>query len=461
MTKIFRNPACTFLRKLISPYGYGIKDAFGYRRPTNEALLADYNRRGYIRGLTNVQMLDHFNGKGTYYFWGDGRIKTPYALICIDIDNHKSGTLAAAQAFARHLKDTIFPGLYFEPSTGGKGVHGYVLIDKRGFGDERLHGLGKMLDRVLKAVHKGWQDRNPALVVEGVEIKGHPPRITWTPDRQMKDLISGQFAKLPRKMLSRFEEFRQTTVLNDRQISQLYLKYKDQPVVSCKSVAETAKPSHSLTGCVVKQPNIDRRDAYLNVARTLVVRPLKTKGREVATAEDMAILLMILEACTNSMNVDGSMPTARIKENWEILSSNGEVERPWCPRRYTALRDHLSNMGYIDWEDRRYVPAALSPTGMGQAARWRAAEALMGLIEDEKLGLGTDVVVGEEGLKAEAGELGDVLEVKLEREEDLYYDKRFSTHEHEPVPDWIIRMRQPDSIRPVLDVGFGTMRMAA
>ena len=59
-------------------------------------------------------MLDHFQGKATFYFWADGRIKTPYALICIDIDNHKFGTLDAALEFAQFLKDTIFPNLYFE-----------------------------------------------------------------------------------------------------------------------------------------------------------------------------------------------------------------------------------------------------------------------------------------------------------------------------------------------------------
>ena len=37
-----------------------------------------------------------------------------------------------------------------------------------------------MLDGALKVVHKKWQPITRALVVEGVEIKGHPPRITWT-----------------------------------------------------------------------------------------------------------------------------------------------------------------------------------------------------------------------------------------------------------------------------------------
>ena len=63
MTKKLRIPACSFLRKLISPYGFGSKDAFGYRRPTNQSLLDDYNRKGFIRGLNNAQMLDHFRAR--------------------------------------------------------------------------------------------------------------------------------------------------------------------------------------------------------------------------------------------------------------------------------------------------------------------------------------------------------------------------------------------------------------
>lgn len=461
MTDKIRNPACTFLRKLISPHGFGSKDASGYRRTTNEALLADYNRKGYIRGLTNAQMLDHFRGETTYYFWADGRIKTPYALVCIDIDNHKVGTLDAALAFARHLKDTLFPGLYFEPSTGGKGVHGYVLIDKRGFGDERLHGLCKMLDRALKVVHQRWRHENPDQDVEGVEINGHPPRITWTRDGQMKDLISGQFAKLPREMLTRFDEFKGTTVLDALRISQLYLTYKEDQIVSKKPVVEPTGTQGSLTGCVVKQKNLDRWVSYLNAAGTMVGSNIKTTGREVATAEDMAVLLLILVACTDDMNADSSMPTARIRENWEILFGNGDVVRPWCPRRYTALRNHLSNLGFIEWEDRRYVPAALSLTGEGRAARWRASELLTDMLAVEKLGGGTSIVVGVEGMEVACGEPGDGVHGIREREEDLYCDKTSFIHDNPILPDWIIAFRQPEFIRPHLDAGVGRLKMAA
>ena len=80
----------------------------------------------------------------------------------------------------------------------------------------------------------------------------------------------------------------------------------------------------------------------------------------------MAVLLLILEACTNDMNSDGSMPTARIRENWEILHANGDVSRPWCPEAVHGPEGSFVHTGCIDWEDARYLPAALSPTARGR-----------------------------------------------------------------------------------------------
>ena len=395
MNRKTRIPACTFLRKLISPYGFGSKDAFGYRRPTNKALIDDNNRKGFIRCLTNAQMLEHFGGKATYYFWGDGRTTTPYALLNFDIDNHKVGTLDAALAFARYLKDNFFPNLYFETSTNGNGVHGYVLIDKRGFGDERLHGLAKMLDRVLKAIHRQWQAENPDLVVEGVEIKGQPPRITWERDGRMKDLISGQFAKLPRKFSFRFEEFKKTTVLDSLEISQLYLKYKDEPVVSQGKAVVSGKPAveettsrGSLTGCVVKQADIEQWDAYLNVARTLVVYSLKTTGREVATAEDMAVLLLVLEACTNDMNDDGSMPTARIKENWEILFANGDVPTSLVSQAVHGAQEPVVELGTHRVGGQAVCARCPEPNGDGPGCQVAADRSVDGGVGQREAGSG-------------------------------------------------------------------------
>ena len=48
----------------------------------------------------------------------------------MDIDCHASGTLEGALQFAQYLKQNYFPDLYYETSTHGNGVHGFLVVDK-------------------------------------------------------------------------------------------------------------------------------------------------------------------------------------------------------------------------------------------------------------------------------------------------------------------------------------------
>jgi hypothetical protein len=393
----FRNPACPHLRRLISPYDHGLKhDGRVVHANTNARVARDLNSRGWVPGLTNAAMERHFAGRGTVYFTADGRVRTPEVLLMIDVDCHRTGTYGAAIAFAEHLRDEHFPGLYFEPSTHGNGVHAYLILDTRGFGDERTHSLFGMLDRAIKGIHAEWQARNPGLVVEMVEVKGHPPRIDWGRDGKVADYTSGQLAKLPREVARRWDEFRQTTKIDDRRVSDLYRRWKVEKEV--RAVVEVGKKamsprSGSITGHVVAQEALDRSDAYRGLAGRLLPEPLRTSGREVATSEDLAILLMILEACTLRMNSDGSMPTARIIKNWEVLRDNGEVTRPFNPKRFAAMRNFLSREKLLDWEDESYFPFPMSDEGKGRAARWRASERLMEMILEAREGV---EIVGED-----------------------------------------------------------------
>jgi hypothetical protein len=385
--------ACTFLRKVTSPYDHGLKVAGRVVHARRNAdTVRDLNTRGWVRRLTNRDMARHFAGDVTYYFAADGRVRTPETLVMVDVDCHRTGTYAAAVAFAEHLRDTLFPNLYFEPSTNGNGVHAYLVLDKQGFGDERTHQLFGMLDKALKDTHAEWQAEKPDLVVELVEVKGHPPRLGWGNDRRLQDYTSGQLAKLPREADRRWDELRHTTRIDERRVSDLYRWWRTNHEPR-KQVTATAK-SGSVTGHVVDREALDRFDAYRHIAHRLLPEPLKTSGREVATAEDLAILVLILEACTRRMNADGSMPTARIEANWQALYESGGVERPFNPKRYACLRDYLSRKGLLDWQDESYLPHLLSTDGKGKAAKWRAGERLLAMIEEERTSV---VFVGKYG----------------------------------------------------------------
>ena len=97
----------------------------------------------------------------TIYFWADGRKSTPLTISMIDIDCHRSGNPESAKAFADWLRDNYFPCLYHEPSTNGKGRHGYFVLFKEGFGDVAVANILKRLEKTLKKL----------LQVQGYRIK--------------------------------------------------------------------------------------------------------------------------------------------------------------------------------------------------------------------------------------------------------------------------------------------------
>ena len=133
--KRIKDPVCSYLRKLISHYGFGWSKPGGVDRYTNEQLIRWYNASGYMGTPTNSDLYAHFAGQNTLYFWADGRKSSPLTLSMIDIDCHGHGNAQSAKAFADWLKDNYFPNLYHEPSTHGKGRHGYFVLYKDGFSD--------------------------------------------------------------------------------------------------------------------------------------------------------------------------------------------------------------------------------------------------------------------------------------------------------------------------------------
>jgi hypothetical protein len=51
---------------------------------------------------------------------------------------------------------------------------------------------------------------------------------------------------------------------------------------------------------------------------------------------------------------DKAMPSRRIGMIWKAMYKSREVSRPHCVKRVAAIRNHLSDLGLIAWEDDRY-----------------------------------------------------------------------------------------------------------
>ncbi len=457
--KISRKPTIyKWLRDRVSWVDYGIKTKKG--KPVhcnpNEEVLAAFAAGDWLPKMNNADFDDHFAGRQTNYFTGNGSLRAEELLAMIDIDCHERGTLAEAVRFALYLKEYHFPNLYFETSTNGNGVHGYIVVQKYDAGAPFVNQVLKRLDYHLKKILRSgdWD-------VETVEIKGMCPEFTWNGDGRLTNYKSGLLAKLPRDR-HRFAELMDTTRVDCFELAKLPLPPKKQKERSAGRTVRNSAASvprsvaGSVTGKVIGDEELEKvQGHYLKVARTLMENHvLRTSGRSVVTAEDVAIFLMLLRFFTMNMNEDGTLPQVRFKRMWQCLYECGDVDRPFDDKRFATIRNYLSSLDLLDWENEKYQIGWMDENGRyhkGRAACWKAGEVLMEMLDS------LDVVV-EEREKRETSFTGTkVLEIILS------LTAKSPEETIRPVPisetdDWRLN---PDEIAPYIPSFEDLLELAA
>ena len=349
-------------------------------------------QRSYLNRVSNRDFADHQKHKDTFYFAGQSSPKSPETLVMLDIDCDKKGsgigTLEGAIQFAKFLKQHHFPNLYFEVSTNGKGVHGYFVLKKLDCGSTHINRL--LLNRLQPWLRLIMREQN--FDVENIEVKGTLPVLVWGQKQlEVSDYRAGTLAKIPRiETPEKEEELRNTAVWTETDLCKL-------PVVDNAAFPEVKQPvaikpapirsvvlTGSITGNHIHDDELVKVNGhYQLVAEALLnSQELKTKGRTVVTVEDMSIFLMLLRFFTENMNPDGSLPVKRWQELWSSLSKSGDVSRAFCPQRFAVIRDHLSSLGLIDWEDCNFVIGTKHQKG--RSAKWKAGSELMVVLQSDK-----------------------------------------------------------------------------
>ncbi len=304
----------------------------------------------------------------------------------IDIDCHKKGNPQSATAFADWLKDNYFPNLYHEPSTHGKGRHGYFVLFKDGFKDIGVSNYLKRLDKTLKKLLELFLATHPQYEVENVEIKGTPHIITWAKGakRQIESMKSGCLAKLPRDIYTRFDDFKNTTVLSFDDIIDLEEKAEKiviPSVIPAPKMLPIVKIKGSTSAHPIKKDEIHAINGpYLEFARSWVPDSVGTSSRARVDAIDLAIALPILKFCSQKMNSDGTMPTKRIKTIWDRLLAEGEIDRAFDYHRWKVIRDLIEANDGLEMHDRLYYTGFVNDQGQqikGLAAKWKLADWLV------------------------------------------------------------------------------------
>lgn len=323
----------------------------------------------------NSEFGQHFMGLSPLFGAGNSNPKDPETLTMIDIDCKRIGTLAGAQQFATHLREKYFPELYFETSTNGVGVHGYLVIDKERNDPHIVNKSLKRLECFLKDVL-----REGEFDVEDVEIKMTLMEIEWSDiPGKIRKITFGSIGKYPQDVF-RFDEWKKTTRLGVRDLQRLPVK--DKPKISEKG----KRPPGSISGCHISEQEIERsRTGYLTLANTVLANHhLATSNKSVVVAEDLSVMMMFLKYFSENMNDDDTLPLNRFRSLWEAVFETGDIERQFSPNRFAVMRNYLSSLGLIEWIDSTYEPGVPGKDGRrygGRACKWKASKLLLELME--------------------------------------------------------------------------------
>ena len=277
--------------------------------------------------------------------------------------------------------------VYHEPSTNGKGRHGYIVLFKEGFGDVAVANILKRLEKVLKRLLQVFLATHPQYEIENVEVKGTPHIITWVKGekRQIDTMKSGALAKLPRDILDRFEEFKNTTVLSFQEINDLGQKV-DQIVIPTPQKLSIFKGAGSTSAHPITKDEIEAISGpYLDFARSWIPESVETSSRAKVEPADLAIALPIVKYCSQKRNADGTMPTRRIKVIWDRLFAEGEVDRAFDYHRWRVIRNLIEFQGGLEMEDRHFYTGFVNEAGTlikGLAAKWKMADWLIEKLEE-------------------------------------------------------------------------------
>ncbi len=382
-------PVAKFLLGITNDLDWGEKyDAYPCHVNTKDMLIRFLEGGCYLvypKRLTQKALIQHFQGKRTLYFTGS---KGKHTLVYIDPDCHRSGTKEGAFQFLEYLKDKYFPNLYYEASTHGNGGSGYIIVDTSICSDRDFNALLKQFDKFLKRVlatlqhscNSRPQDNTTTFDVEDVEAKGAIPEINWNPRWKgvIDSLKCGGLAKFPREMITRADEFMNTTRLTTDELQAIVDSVPEPPpVVEEEGEHTPAAHKGSILGRHI-DPELIRQ--YLPLAEELMAlyKPdvHHRVGNGVATtALDLAAVITLVEFFTLHPNEDGSMPHARFQAMWDAMYEAKDITRAWDNKRFAYLRNMLSDLGMIEWQDETYIPKG------GKAMCWHASDRLMGLLE--------------------------------------------------------------------------------
>lgn len=349
------------IKEIISKNAYGIKTEKGIRPSATKSSL----KKGFKRPITNNLIKEHEEYEKTIYFFGNEENNETLVMIDIDVDKkQKKGSSSGAVEFAKHINQNIIP-IYFEPSTNGKGIHGYFVLNKSGYSAKKVNQILKRFENYLQkeAIEKKSD-------IEIVEIKGTLFEIEYK-NKKISEVKYGMLGKIPRKIE---ELLKINTLINIKVLEKSFnidkKNYNKKGSISEKHISE------------IELLNIKY---YEKIGEEILSKKIIKANKFLITKEDFGIMLMILKFFKKNKNKDNTTPTKRAMNLWKALYKANEIKRGWNHHRWKEMRNILSKEGMIKWIDNRYQIGNKTSRTEGISCKWEISEKMyMYLAKSEK-----------------------------------------------------------------------------
>lgn len=344
------------IKNIISKINYGIKTKDGIRPSVCKKNVL----KNYKKTITNKLILNHCENKETLYFYGDENNRNKNFLIMIDIDVKKKenkGTKEGAKKFAEHLKEKI-TDFYYEDSTNGNGIHGYLIVDKCDKNCKEINNTLKKFENYLEN-----EKEKTKADIEIVEIKGKLHEIEYEKGK-IKQIKFGSLAKIPRN-IEEFYKYKSKII----KIDNIEKKYNIE-----KKLKE--KKEGSLKEKLIKEEILSNINKFEEISKNIFGEKLPKAGKFAITHKDIAITLILLMFFKDNKNKDNTLPTNRAMELWKSLYNAEDIDRAWNHHRWKEIRNMLSKKGLIYWIDNKYTIGNKELNTKGIACKWEISKKL-------------------------------------------------------------------------------------
>lgn len=298
----------------------------------------------------------------------------PKTLLYLDADTHDSGTAEAVRELFRRVR-VFFPHMP-EPVVTDRGGSAWLVVQthvRRGntwvpVVDEKEY------NRLVLQVQDWLRELATGLDIQFVEVKGKVYQPEMDGSRVVK-VKAGDLMKCPPGMEWVTQPPVTVEELNKLQPSEEFLRAK----------AEKRKP-HAGSRVWFSDEDREKVSSMAGVLKSQGIDGIRTAGRQVVTALDVAIFCLIVVRLRTSEQPDHSLPRRRIQELWNLLVQQGIVDRGFCCTRYAVIHRLVRERGLLECFDNTYQPGSEDPvTGertAGRCMRWRAGDSLVEWVEE-------------------------------------------------------------------------------